>query len=78
MLHCPKLFPAPTGVRFPVPETWLTKIGAAIDRVRHDNDVADAPEKMIVQFLLSVGVPELKARAVWDYRKKRVKRTKRK
>jgi hypothetical protein len=72
-LHCPELFRL-TESPGPVPDTWISKIVAAVNRKREMNDPSEAAEEMIVQFLLTVGVPERKARAAWDYRKKRAKR----
>jgi hypothetical protein len=72
-LHSPELFPL-VEIPGPVPDVVIGKVVAALNRVRRVSDRAEAAEKMIVQFLLTVGVPEVKARAVWDYRKKRVKR----
>lgn len=72
-LHCPELFRL-TEIPGPVPETWISKIVAAVNRKRGMSDPLEAAEEMIVQFLLTVGVPERKARAAWDYRKKRAKR----
>lgn len=69
----PELFSL-TRVPGPVPDTWIAKLTAALNRVRHARDIDEAAEKMIVQFLLTFGVPEQRARAVWDFRKKRVKR----
>jgi hypothetical protein len=69
----PELFSL-TEVPGPVPDLWISKIVAAVNRKRDVGDPGEAAEEMIVQFLLTVGVPEVKARAVWDYRKKRAKR----
>jgi hypothetical protein len=53
----------------------MRKIVKALDSARHVGDIEDAAESMIVRFLIAVDVPQPKARAVWDYRKKRKKRT---
>jgi hypothetical protein len=76
--YCPELFPLPDTLdgRVRLTPAWVRRLVAALDRVRNIGDPPEAAERVIVQFLLTVGVPETKARAVWDYRKKRVKRSK--
>jgi len=77
--YCNELFPLTSISLDPYPTTWVRKITAAIDRARppqlatQDQRVA-AAEKMIRQFLLTVGVPEKTARSIWSYRDKRKKR----
>jgi hypothetical protein len=74
-LYNRELFPM-ASLSVPVPEATMAKIVTTLEDARYVGDVADAAEKMIVRFLIAVGVPEKRARAVWDYRKKSVKRKK--
>jgi hypothetical protein len=71
--YCPRLFPL-TAIAEPLPNEWAQKLTNVIERARYDGDESDAAEKMIVNFFITLGVPKTKARAVWDYRKKRIKR----
>ncbi len=72
----PALFPLQHAtVPRPLTDAQVRKIAVAIDRARlGSSDAAEVAERMIVQLLLTAGVPEAEARAVWDFRKKREKR----
>ena len=73
-LHNSALFPV-AALSPTVPRETMREIIKALDSARHVGDIEDAAETMIVRFLIVVGVPKAKARAVWDYRKKRAKRS---
>jgi hypothetical protein len=73
-LHNRKLFPM-ASLSVPVPAPTLVKIVEALDGARFVTDIEDAAEKMIVRFLIAVGVPAPRAYAVWSYRAKRAKRS---